>query len=401
MTKRVLFLLSDTGSGHRAAAQAIDEALQHLYPHGYHSFMDDVWQKHTPYPCNQIPPTYPWFSSQGLGWWKLMWRLTVPSVIHLNIIRLFSQLVKRSVTAYFRHVQPDIVVSVHPFMNHIGWRILRSLGLNVPFLTVVTDLVTLHPTWICPDVTHCFVPTAEARQKAIQLGLASAKVTVAGQPVSLKFSQMTRDKIALRHELGLDPHRRTILVMGGGEGFGQIYAIARAVATTNPAAQLILVSGRNEALRQQLSQVTWEIPTQVHGFVPHIPKLMGSADVLITKAGPNTIGEALIAHLPMILSGYVPDQETGNIRYVEQHGVGKFIPQPAQIAQQVAHWFNHEPQVLQCMARHAAQLANPQASLNIAQQINHFSSQLVSSQLVSSQLVSSQLVSQSASQSVS
>lgn len=46
------------------------------------------------------------------------------------------------------------------------------------------------------------------------------------------------------------------------------------------------------------------------------------ADVIITKAGPGTISEALICGLPMVLNAFVPCQEEGNIPYVVDNKVG-------------------------------------------------------------------------------
>jgi hypothetical protein len=45
--------------------------------------------------------------------------------------------------------QPDVIISVHPLMQHVPLRILRSKGLldKIPFATVITDLSTCHPTW--------------------------------------------------------------------------------------------------------------------------------------------------------------------------------------------------------------------------------------------------------------
>lgn len=41
--------------------------------------------------------------------------------------------------------------------------------------------------------------------------------------------------------------------------------------------------------------------------------------MIITKAGPGTISEALICGLPMVLNAFVPCQEEGNIPYVTQN----------------------------------------------------------------------------------
>eukprot|EP00170_Pyropia_yezoensis_P008249 contig_34395_g8276 len=59
---------------------------------------------------------------------------------------------------------------------------------------------------------------------------------------------------------------------------------------------------------------------------------MRAADMLITKAGPGTIAEALICRLPILLCAYLPGQETGNVTYVVDHGVGAYESAPARIA---------------------------------------------------------------------
>lgn len=47
-----------------------------------------------------------------------------------------------------------------------------------------------------------------------------------------------------------------------------------------------------------------------------MPEYMFASDIMITKAGPGTISEALICGLPMILNAYIPCQEEANVPYV-------------------------------------------------------------------------------------
>lgn len=46
--------------------------------------------------------------------------------------------------------KPDIIISVHPLMQHIPLWVLKWQGLQkkVIFVTVITDLNTCHPTWL-------------------------------------------------------------------------------------------------------------------------------------------------------------------------------------------------------------------------------------------------------------
>lgn len=369
MRKKILFLMSDTGGGHRAAARAITEAIDYLYPDRYETLVEDIWKAYIPWPINKIPNTYPWLTGPGLPLWKLMWLSSTRFKAHRAVLPGVSPMLKRDVIRYYQTVKPDLVVSVHPLMNYLTLRWLRRAGLQVPFVTVVTDLITIHPLWINPDVDLCIVPTEVAKNLALRFGMPPEKLVVCGQPISLKFGQVTEDKLALRRKLGLNIEQPAVLVMGGGEGMGRVYEITQAIAQARPEAQLLVVSGRNQALKARLESRTWEIPVHIYGFVDNMPELMRAADLLITKAGPGTICEAFTAGLPLILFGYIPGQEQGNVAYVQTHQAGTYIETPQKIAETVCRWLAPGDDTLQRMARNAVKLAQPEASLKIAARI--------------------------------
>lgn len=366
MKKRILFLMSDTGGGHRASANAIAEAIHHLYPDSYETIIEDIWKRHTPWPVNKLPDTYPWLSGRGQSVWKLMWKTSQHGRRQEMFFHLIAPIISRRVVNYLRTIQPDLIISVHPFMNHLGLEWIERAELAVPFVTVVTDMVTLHPVWICPEVTRCIVPTDPAYQNALKFGMPPEKLAVRGQPVNLKFSQLTGEKIALRQKLGLQIDQQTILLVSGGEGTGRVYEIAREISRNVRQAQLLIVTGRNQKLKRRLEETSWRIPTHIYGFVDNMPELMSAADVLITKAGPGTISEAFIAGLPPLLSGYIPGQEAGNVTYVQENGAGTYAEKPQDIASIVGEWLDPANQALQQMALNAARLARPTASLDIA-----------------------------------
>lgn len=89
--------------------------------------------------------------------------------------------------------------------------------------------------------------------------------------------------------------------------------------------QVVVVCGRNKRLVDRLSNKPFPpgMRVLVQGFVSNMPELMCASDVIITKAGPGTISEALICGLPMVLNAFVPCQEEGNIPFVTENKVGK------------------------------------------------------------------------------
>ena len=219
----------------------------------------------------------------------------------------------------------DLVVATHPLILD---PLLRGYGRRErpPLVTVVTDLVTTHAFWYHPEADLCLVPTEEARRRALRNGVAAEKVLVTGLPVATGFRGPRSERTALRAELGWPPDLPVALLVGGGEGMGPLGEIAAAVDAARLGIGLAVVVGRNEKLRARLDTHRWAGPTRIYGFVRNMPALMAAADVLLTKAGPGTVTEALNAGLPMILYGRLPGQEDGNVKLVTDAGAGVWAP---------------------------------------------------------------------------
>jgi len=368
-SKKILIVMSDTGGGHRSAAEAIAEAAYQLYGKACQVEIADPWANHTPFPINRLGQLYGPLVNHGAILWKLIFCSTSNQRVMSLLVKIFWPMVKKGLKDFLCQSNPDVIVSVHPILTHFSIRALQEANLHIPSVTVVTDLVSFHPFWLCPETDFCLVPTEPARDRALASGFPLEKVKVMGLPVGLKFARGVGEKGALRDKLGLERDRPTILVVGGGEGMGKVYKIARAIAKARVNVQLMVVAGRNKRLRRRLEKVDWEIPTTVFSFVTNMPELMGASDVIVTKAGPATISEALITRLPILLSGFVPGQEEGNVEYVINKGVGTWAEKPQLIAATLAQWFQPENETLTQMTQKAQRLGRPQAALDIAAEI--------------------------------
>jgi 1,2-diacylglycerol 3-beta-galactosyltransferase len=368
-TRRVLILMSNTGGGHRAAAEAIEEALIHLYGNAVSVTVVDAWRNHVAWPVSRLGNSYGWLVNDALWLWKGIWLLENRPKAVKTSIKSFYPLVAPGLLKLFKSQKPDVIVSVHPLITLLPLIVLKRAKLNIPFITVVTDMVIGFHTWYQPQTTLCLVPTEAAQKHALSLGMPPEKVEVVGQPVALKFAAGVGEKTCLRRKLGLSLDRPIALLVGGGEGYGPVFEIARGIAQNVPQAQLVIIAGRNKSLKKRLEKVTWEIPTKIFGFVNNMPELMGAADVFITKAGPGSISEAFVAKLPLILYDYIPGQEESNVRYVIEHNAGAYVPDPEKIANLLADWLRADNPILEQMAQNSAHLARPEASLTIARRV--------------------------------
>jgi 1,2-diacylglycerol 3-beta-galactosyltransferase len=291
-------------------------------------------------------------------------------------MRTARTLLRPFVSSVLAQYAPDLVLTVHPLMVEIPLKALARARLHVPFVTVVTDLVTIPPLWFDPGVTLCFVPSDEGHELALQAGLRAEQLRQFGLPIRPAFARTPRPKRELRRQRGMDTELPAALVVSGGEGMGPVAEIAKAiagrlatVADGRPGGQLVVICGRNDRLKAELERHIFPVPVTVLGFVDDMWDWMAASDCIVTKAGPGTVAEALSLGLPMVLSGHIPGQESGNVPYVLKHGAGVYTEIPRQIAEVIRGWFGPQGHVLQQMAERASQVGRPDAAARIVDEI--------------------------------
>ena len=364
---KVLFLFSDTGGGHRSAAEAIIQALDKEYGASVEAHMVDVFKEYAPPPLDRMPDLYPDMVRYP-QLWGLGYKLSDgPQAAFLD--RAFWPYVRRATKRLVKEQVADCIVSVHPLFNAA---FIRATGKErPPFLTVVTDLVTTHSFWYHPKVDLCIVATDQAAERALENGISREKIQVIGLPVAQQFCEPLGDPVALREELGWPNDRPVVLLVGGGEGMGPLEETARQISDLDLKMSLAVITGRNTNLKEKLESRNWPQPTFIYGFERRMPTMMRAASLLVTKAGPGTITEALNAGLPMVLYSHLPGQETGNIDYVVEAGVGLWAPGPRRTAEAV-HWWLTNDDALDKAGRACQEIANPQAAEDIAHRIMEF-----------------------------
>jgi len=360
---RILIIMSHTGGGHRSAALALKEALLQLAPQAQITLVDIF--AHLPFPLSRVGGLYEPITRYSHGLWQLVWDLTQSPEKAERLIKVIAPLARPTLRQLLREQCPDVVVSVYPLCVHALAQARQQLGLSIPQVTVVLDLVNIHPTWGCPVVDYCLVPTESARQQVLRYGVPAERVRLLGLPVRLHFGTCQGEKEALQARLGLDPDLWTLLLMGGAGGVGPLLEVARALDEADLPLQLLVVTGHNERLRRKMAAASWRKGVDLFGFVEQVWELVGASDLLLTKAGPQSICEGLNAGLPILIFDVLPGQEAGNADYVVSHGAGLLIPSPEALVAAVQELLSH-PGRLADMRAGAQELARPQAALDTA-----------------------------------
>ena len=329
--------------------------------------MVDFFKEYSPLPLNFAGPAYPLMSRM-----EYLWEFTFKASDNPDFMRvLFSAFwpyIRRGVFKMLRENPGDIYVSVHPLINIPFLRAMRRKKVKAPFIIVVTDLVTTHTAWFAKEADLISIPTEQARKPAQYAGIDPDKLRVIGLPVAERFCKPPGDKKTLREKLGWPQNKTIVILVGGGEGMGPLGEVSKAINKEMLDVGLIVITGRNKKLKAELEALSWNIPTKIYGFVTDMPDFMRAADILLTKAGPGTISEALIANLPIILYHRIPGQEEGNVSYVIDEGAGVWAPDTDDIIDTIKDWLENPDKRLQAI-KHAKRLAKPNASHEIARMI--------------------------------
>lgn len=359
---KILILFSDTGGGHRSAAEAIVEALQMDYGENISTEMVDIFLDYAPPPLDKIPALYPRMVRVPRAW-GVGYRISNGHRRARLLTDTFWPYVRQAARRLVWQHPCDIIVSVHPLANA---PVLRALGKErPPCVTVVTDLVTTHAMWYHHGVDLCIVPTEAAYWRALDFGMQAEQLRLVGLPVADRFCQPAGNRHALRSRLGWPQDLPMVLLVGGGEGMGPLKQTAQAIALSGLPVALTVIAGRNQHLKSSLEAMEWPLPTYIYGFVREMPDFMRAADVLVTKAGPGTISEAFNAALPVILYSRLPGQEDGNVGYTVSEGAGVWAPTPEEIVSALEVWIKH-PEVRLKAQEACRRLARPHAAHEIA-----------------------------------
>ncbi|MGC9398687.1 MAG: MGDG synthase family glycosyltransferase [Anaerolineae bacterium] len=365
---RLLFFFSDTGGGHRSAARAVHEALQRRTDGAASVTFIDIL-KTLPRPFPSLPALWPqMIKLRGLPW-GLFYRLTDRRWIVAQGTRALWPYVAPALRAELERHPADALVSFHPLANDLLSLASATFGGLPPMVSVSQDLVDVHAATFAPHFNGYTVPTEGARRRGLQWGVDPARLHVVGVPIRAAFTAlMDLPQAEARARLKLPTEGQVVVLIGGGEGVGPLVRIVRTLGRcpfegTPPL--LVVITGRNRRLRRRLQRLSSPRPLRVEGYVQEMALWMRAADLLITKAGPNTLAEAFIAGRPLILYTAIPGQESGNVRYVEGAGAALWAPAPVQVARSVRALLQ-APERRQALAARARSLARPQAAGDVA-----------------------------------
>lgn len=336
----VLLLSAPIGSGHRLAAQALEQRfcqqknVQVLHGNVFDFFphcLGSAFLRSYLWILGRCPwlyaLAYKWGNQQGGSLW-------LRGLLNRSLAFLGSN--------YLNRVKPDAVIATHATPTGI-MSYYKQKHPDIFLGAVVTDF-TIHQWWQCQGVDAYFLAD-ERLCKRIKV---PAQVHAFGIPVRQQF--LDNDRAECRSRYGWEQNQQVCLLMGGGEGLLPMAEILNGLqAAKIHNLHVVAITGHNQQLAEKLRNefilqgksqstngancsdfdddkqgfigtdaVALDIP-EIYGFREDVPQLMEGADMIITKAGGLTSAEVLASGLELIIYKPLPGQEQNNAAFLRDY----------------------------------------------------------------------------------
>jgi processive 1,2-diacylglycerol beta-glucosyltransferase len=255
-----------------------------------------------------------------------------------RILKVFQwsclQHYKKRLAAYVKAEKPDICLCVYsaylPALAYVQQRY------KLPVYNFVTEPRSIHPSYLSKTVKNLAFDkkTAELCQIYQQ-----AVPELVGWPVRPEFEEEISQE-EVRKKLKLKKDVFTILLVSGSLGTNTIYSLLPAFLRTKNNIQVVVCCGKNRTLframkvfQKFLQNVTNKCDFTVIGFTKQLHKYMQAADLIVGKAGPQTVFESVATKTPFFAITHIAGLEDGMLDIIREYKIGYVEENPIKAVQ--------------------------------------------------------------------
>lgn len=302
-----------------------------------------------------------------LKFYPKAWGKLYEKTNRLDPIIDINDIANRLITSKLRkttiNFNPDVIICTHSFPGAIMSSLKQKKRVDSPLISVITDF-NIHSSYINDGTDYYVIPHDDLTYIMESFGVSKEKVLPFGIPIKKEFSEAhTREELI--GMLGVED-KKSILVMGGGLGLGEINNIVKAIDSYLDNVQIIAIAGRNNRLESKLRSLSTRNKLIVYGFVNNIHELMELSDCIVTKPGGVTTAEILSKQKPLVIFSPLPGQEYENAEFLLNSGAAVTTSDVKKLPILIDQIFNSEIR-MKCFKEMTGVLKKPHASYNIVQ----------------------------------
>ncbi|WP_342495527.1 diglucosyl diacylglycerol synthase [Bacillus sp. FSL K6-0994] len=361
--KKILILTANYGNGHMQVAKTLyDECKSQGFEH---VVVSNLYQESNPIVSEVTQYLYLKSFSIGKQFYRLFY-YGVDKIYNKRKFNIYLKMGNKRLDELIQLHNPDIIIITFPMIVVPEYR--NKTGKVIPTFNVMTDFC-LHKIWVHENIDRYYVATDYVKQKLVEIGTHPSDVKVTGIPIRPQFEADVPQSMIYK-KYGLSSDKKVLLIMAGAHGvLKNVKELCEALLLDSEV-QIVVVCGKNAALKQSLSVLEQAHPDQLKalGYVEQIDELFRVTDCMITKPGGITLTEATAIGVPVILYKPVPGQEKENALFFEDYGAAIVINRHEDILESVTNLLQDEEK-LETMKQNMKKLHLKQSSQTILEDI--------------------------------
>ncbi len=255
------------------------------------------------------------------------------------ILEIFKYNYHKKLLNFCKSYKPDLLINTYFMYNPSLEEIKKEYQL--PLINIITDPKSIHQLIISTRADLNFEYDHYAHD-AYQKLCPDTTIKESGWFVRSRF-QEPYNKQAVRKKLKLETNKLTFLIASGSEGTTMVLKVLPFVITRNIPLQIIVACGGNNSMKngvQLLQKFIKNTKSKTNlislGFTKDIHQYMQAADLVIGKAGPNTLFETIATLTPFFAITHIAGQETGNLDIIREKNLGIVEENPVKIQKKIS-----------------------------------------------------------------
>ena len=365
---------ASVGSGHKAAAGAIAQAIEHM--RGIEGVPADVEVEvldildfgRIRVDGNKTAAA---FTGATRPIYDITWRYTLTGRLLWGGGTAWSRVMFKSFNTYVEDKRPIAVICTHITAANVAVGARMLTGVEYPVVCVPTDY-EIEGWWPHKETDLFCVGTGFMAETLRPRKVDERAIDITGIPVRHGFGDI-RDREADRVKFDL-PEDKTIVLVMAGASLPQPYVRFRAaIEQTIPYLRsfenmhFVFLPGKDAAYAKRLRMgfESMKLPNvTVMDYVDDMAALMHACYLAILKSGGLTVTECLCAELPMILLGKSYGQEKSNTTMLTAFGASMHATTARELVMQLRHLHEH-PESLHALLVNASALRRPHAAEDV------------------------------------
>lgn len=322
-TPVITIMHASVGSGHKAAANAVAQAIDRM--RGTHDVPSDVIVEvldvldfgRIKFDGNKTAAS---FTGATRPIYDITWRYTLTGRLLWGGGSAWSRIMFPAFNDYVREKRPIALICTHITAANVAVGARMMTDVDYPIVCIPTDY-EIEGFWPHKEA-DLFCVASEFMAETLRPRLVpEANIAITGIPVRGGFEDDASDRESVLNQFGLPVNKKIVLVLAGASLPQPYVRFRMAIEQTLPYLRrfddmhFVFLPGKDHEYARNLKALFSGMKLDnatVLDYVSDMASLMRASNLAILKSGGLTVTECLCARLPMLLVGKSYGQEKAN-----------------------------------------------------------------------------------------